>query len=368
MKILLTATVQSHIAQFHKPLINMLKNAGHTVHVAARNDLSNKDTLHLEEADKIFDVPFARSPISMKNIKAYKMIKDILRENQYDIVHTNTPMGSVITRLAAKKFRKKGLKVFYTAHGFHFYRGAPIKNWLIYYPIEKHLSRYTDKLITINEEDYNTATNKNFKSEVIRIHGVGADSEKFYLDTNVKNSNYHERLNLICIGELNKNKNQMTVLKAIKELKMDYSHIHVYFAGDGPLKDKLKKYVDKNRLNEHVTFLGYRRDLDIIMSDMDILISASKREGLPLNIIEAHLTGLPVIASNNRGHNELVKEKVNGYLFEIGDFNSIVKIIKNIISYEYTLRLDRVGIRQRAIKFSQKEVLKELKNIYNLII
>src|SRR5699024_4264780 len=136
-KVLLTATVQSHIAQFHKPLINLLQDKGYEVHIAARDNLSEKNNLRLEEPDRIFNIPFDRSPLSIKNILAYSELKKILSENKYNIIHCNTPMGGVITRLAARKYRKKGTKVFYTAHGFHFYKGSPKSNWLLYYPIEK---------------------------------------------------------------------------------------------------------------------------------------------------------------------------------------------------------------------------------------
>ena len=120
-KVLLVATVQSHISQFHRPLAELLHLYGYEVHVAAKNNLAEKNGLKLDFADKVFDVPFSRSPKSKDNILAYKILKSILDEGQYDVVHCNTPMGGVVTRLAARKARKKGTKIFYTAHGFHFY-------------------------------------------------------------------------------------------------------------------------------------------------------------------------------------------------------------------------------------------------------
>ncbi|NLO97204.1 MAG: glycosyltransferase family 4 protein, partial [Peptococcaceae bacterium] len=148
-KVLLIATVQSHIAQFHKPLINVLHENGYEVHVAARDNLSEKNGLVLDTADKTFNVNFSRSPYSFNNIVVYKQIKHIISENNYQFIHCNTPMGGVVGRLAARKARKSGTKVIYTAHGFHFFKGAPLINWLVYYPIEKILSGFTDVLITI---------------------------------------------------------------------------------------------------------------------------------------------------------------------------------------------------------------------------
>ena len=136
----------------------MLHEYNCEVHVAARDNLAEKNGLKLDFAEKVFDVPFSRSPKSKDNIKAYKQLKKIIDEGQYDVIHCNTPMGGIVTRLAARKARKNGTKVFYTAHGFHFYKGAPKKNWIVFYPIEKFFANhYTDKLITITNEDYDLA-------------------------------------------------------------------------------------------------------------------------------------------------------------------------------------------------------------------
>ena len=160
MKVLLTATVQSHIVQFHKPLVEMLHAHGCEVHVAARDNLAEKNGLKLDFVEKVYNVPFARSPKSVDNLKAYEQLKKIIDDGHYDIVHCNTPMGGIVTRLAARDARKNGTKVIYTAHGFHFYQGAPKKNWLLFYPVEKFFSRLTDILITITHEDYKLAKEK----------------------------------------------------------------------------------------------------------------------------------------------------------------------------------------------------------------
>ena len=178
-KVLLVATVQSHICQFHRLLADLLHEHGCEVHVAARNNLAEKNGLRLDFAEKVFDIPFSRSPKNPVNMKAYRQLKQIIEDEGYDVIHCNTPMGGILTRMAAKKARKKGTKVFYTAHGFHFYRGAPKKNWMVYYPIEKWFARKTDKLITIVSEDFNTAAAK-FSCPVYRIHGVGVDEKRYF--------------------------------------------------------------------------------------------------------------------------------------------------------------------------------------------
>lgn len=365
-KVLLTATVQSHIAQFHKPLIKMLKEQGYIVHVAARNNLTEKNGLSIEDVDKIYDLNFSRSPLSSNNFKVYKQLKKIIQENDYEIVHCNTPVGGVLTRLAARKYRKNGLKVIYTAHGFHFYKGASIKNWIIFYTIEKWLSKYTDILITVVEEDYNLAIKKKFKCNVKHIHSVGANSKRFFIDDsikNLKNSNKDE-FNCLCIGELNKNKNQITILKAMNIVLKKYPNIKLSIAGNGKQKEKLEKYIIQNALENNVKLLGYRTDIENIIRDSNLLISASKREGLGMNLIEALMCGVPVIASKNRGHNEIVKESINGYLFDYEDYEKIAELIIKVFSLRETKFVDKSKLSETVKKYFDIKVIQELKDIY----
>lgn len=371
-KVLITATVQSHIAQFHKPLINMLKENGYEVHVAARDNLAEKNGLQLNEPDKVFNTLFDRSPLSKNNIIAYKQLKQIIDNASYNIIHCNTPMGGVITRLAAKKARKKGSKVFYTAHGFHFYKGGPRKNWIIYYPIEKFLSRFTDKLITITKEDFKLANSK-FNTEVVNIHGVGANSDRY------THLSFEETLKLryslgykqgqiiiLCIGELNKNKNQVTVINSISKVIDKIPNVKLLLAGNGPMEQKLRRVVSELGLNGKVDFLGYRNDLEKYLNLCDVVISASIREGLPLNVMEAMLCGKPVIVSNNRGHRELVDNRVNGLINEPYDVDGIVKSIIEIYENE-KLRNEFIKNGLSSIKeFTYENVVKELKNIYEI--
>lgn len=369
-KVLLTATVQSHIAQFHMPLVKMLKENGYEVHVAARNNLMEKNGLEIKGADKIFDIPFERSPLSKNNFRAYKQLKDILSYNSYDIVHCNTPMGGVVTRLAAKRVRKNGTKVFYTAHGFHFYKGAPFKNWVAYYPIEKWLANYTDKLITITKEDYKLASRK-FRTNSYHVHGVGVNTNKYFQYENDDKVQLRKQLGyledqflVLCIGELNKNKNQCTIIHAIAEIIETIPNIILLLAGNGPTEYELKEMVRSYKLESKVNFLGYRTDLETYINICDIVVSASFREGLPLNIMEAMLCKKPVITSVNRGHKELVQDGESGYLVNPSSSSQFAeRIIEVLLDQEKRKRLGENGFKY-VKTYTDENVIEELKSLY----
>jgi len=363
--VLLVATVQSHIGQFHKPLMRMLKEHGWEIHVAARNNLSEKDGLQLEYPDKVFDVPFQRSPLDRMNIKAYKQLKAILAENHYDVVHCNTPVGGILGRLAAKKYRRHGTEVYYTAHGFHFYKGGPKSSWLLYYPMEKLFAHWTDKLITINQEDYELAK-KHFACSVYRIHGVGANSEKYRNIDEKEQQKLRSELGLsghvlICIGELLPNKNQATAIKALKGVLQSFPDTCLLIAGNGPEKDSLEKLSISERVTDHVRFLGYTTRLQLYLQAADAEIACSYREGLPLNILEAMLCGIPVIASDNRGHREVVQDGVNGSLVPVDDANAYADTIYKLFSKK---KLNAFDIRKSVEEYTDQNVEQELQAIY----
>lgn len=372
MKILFVATVQSHICQFHLPIMDMLQQNGYEVHVAARNNLAEKNGLSMKYADKVFDVPFERSPFNTKNIGAYKQLKKIMKEEKYDIVHCHTPVGGILARLAGRKFRKDGLRIIYTAHGFHFYDGSPKKNWIIYYPIEKFMSRYTDDLITITEEDYKLAKDRKFKGNIHHVHGVGVNTDKFVKLSDEERQKlraekgYTDEFIILCTGELNKNKNQATLIKAMDEVVKKHPEAKLLLAGNGPEYYNLVELIEKLHLGNNVELLGYRTDIQDYVNICDLVVSASHREGLPLNIMEAMICGKPVIASDNRGHRELIKNKENGILVNLKEENLFYKDICTIIEDEQIRnRFSKNGLKYISL-FKVENVKKELREIYNI--
>lgn len=333
-KVLYVATVQSHIAQFHNTVINTLHRRGFVVHVAAKDNLKEKDTLKISDAvEKVYDVPFARSPLSFANLKAYKKLKQILKEEQYDVVYCHTPVGGVLSRLAGKKYRKKGMKIIYTSHGFHFYKGAPIKNWIVYYTIEKLMAKRTDAIITINQEDYTIAKKKLDIKKIYHIDGMGVDfnrlvcnrkKEEIRGEWGVSESDFI----LLSVGELNYNKNNIAVLKAMKQL--NNPNIKYLIAGNGPLRESLELKAKEYGLQQQVKFLGYTRDLAEYLHGADAFCFMSYREGLGLAAIEAMHCGLPIITSNKHGINDYSVDGETGYKCEPNDYISLADAINRL--------------------------------------
>lgn len=349
--------------------MNWFKEHGWEVHVAANGNRG------LPYVDEKYNILIQRSPLKLTNVKAYYQLKSIIEENKYELIHCHTPMGGVLARLAALEARKHGTKVIYTAHGFHFCKGAPFINWLIYYPIERMLSLYTDCLITINEEDYALAVNHRFKAKRIeRVHGVGVNSEWFQpMDETQK---HESRINcgyksddilMFYAAEFNKNKNQQLLIHALALIKDEAPNVKLLLAGDGPLKEQCIDLAKEMGVAEMVDFLGYRNDIERILPMCDFAVASSVREGLPVNIMEAMACGLPIIASDNRGHRELVHNHENGWIVAPNDKVAMSDRIKMLVK-DNDLRV-KLGMSGREIiekKYAINKVLAEKESIYSI--
>ncbi len=330
-RVLFCATVDYHFKAFHIPYLKWFKEQGWEVHIAASGNLE------LPFVDEKYDIPIQRSPFKVKNLTAYNQLKETIDNNQYQIIHCHTPMGGVLARIAARAARKNGTKVIYTAHGFHFCKGAPLVNWLLYYPIERMLASYTDCLITINSEDYNLSKSHGFKAGVIEhVHGVGVNTDVYrpvdQLRKNMIRRSFGyspEDFLLLYAAEFNKNKNQQLLINAFTKVKGDIPNAKLLLAGEGPLLEECKALARKLGIDEYVHFLGLRNDVELLVKMSDLAVASSLREGLPVNILEAMACGLPVVATENRGHRELVKNNETGFInnpLDVGKFAS--KIIE----------------------------------------
>ncbi len=372
-KILFTATVQSHICLFHLHVMKMLKEKyGCEIHVAARDNLMEKKGLQLDYYDKAFSIPFTRSPISKNNIKAYKMLKNLIKENDYDVIHCNTPVGGILSRMAAKSVGKKDLKVIYTAHGFHFFKGAPKKNWVLFYTLEKYFSKFTDVLITINKEDYNIAKQK-FKSKKIEyVPGIGVDIPKFR-DVSVDIAEKRKELGIpkdafvvLSVGELNPGKNHETIIKAISSINKN--DIYCLICGIGKLDEYLKDLVNHKNIGDKVIFAGHRNDMKEIYKICDLFIFPSLREGLPVSVMEAMISGIPIIASNIRGNVDLIEDEKGGFLVNPYDVDKICDKINFIYNDKSMNESFRKFNEEKIKNFGKDVVLSKMEEIYKEVL
>ncbi|QWH18741.1 glycosyltransferase family 1 protein [Bacillus mycoides] len=366
-KVLFCATVDYHFKAFHLPYLKWFSEQGWEVHVAANGNI------HLPYVTRKYNIPIQRSPLSIQNLHAYKKLKSIIDQNKYHIIHCHTPMGGVIARLAAQKARRQGTKVVYTAHGFHFCKGSPYMNWLLYYPIERILATHTDCLITINQEDYDLAVKHRFPVKDTKlVHGVGIDVQRFTLVTELEK----RELKLQCgyksqdflmfyAAEFNKNKNQSFLIRVLAQLKNEMPHAKLLLAGEGPLIEECKKIATQLGVTNMVHFLGYRNDIASLLQMCDLAVASSYREGLPVNIMEAMACGLPVVATDNRGHRELIINNKNGWIVDRDDIKEMADRIKGIsINPKVLAQMGQYGCTRIKNQYSVNEVLKEKKEIY----
>ena len=374
-KALMLSSVASMIDQFNMENIKILKNLGYEVHVLANfsfgNTTSDERTKEFKKeledmGIKVYNVPIPRKITAIKEmVSSYKKIKEICKENKYDILHCHSPIGGVLARLAFKEFRKIGGKLIYTAHGFHFFKGAPIKNWLIFYPIEKLCSRYTDYLITINKEDYKRA--QKFKAKEVKyIPGIGIDTEKIKnikRDREVlKKFGIKNEVVLVSVGELSDRKNHKVILEALEKIEDDYIYI---ICGQGEKKEELVNLSKKLKIQNKVKFLGYRQDVKEILKASDIFCFPSKQEGLPVALMEAMASGLPVVCSNIRGNSDLIEEKKGGYLLECDNSYEFLIKLHELINND-SLRKEMGEFNLEKIKdFDRKKVNNLMEEIYS---
>jgi glycosyltransferase involved in cell wall biosynthesis len=311
-------------------------------------------------------VPIPRKITDVKGItESLTQVKKMCNENQYDLLHCHSPIGSVIARLAARKARKHGTKVIYTAHGFHFYKGAPKRNWIIFYPIEKICSRWTDVLITINKEDFEFAQ-KHMRAGVVKyIPGVGVDTKQFRLDKfdkvekRAKFGISEDDMVILSVGELNQNKNQEVIIRAMG--KLNNPKLHYFIAGKGVKEQYLVLLAEELGVNLHL--LGYRTDVVELLNAADIFALPSFREGLSVALMEAMAAGLPCVASDIRGNQDLI-DMQEGDLCNPVDADAFADRIR-ILSTDSVLR-DKIGKKnqQKVQEFDTSKILKIINEIY----
>lgn len=367
-QVLFLATVYCHLAHFHIPFINLLQSKGYVVHTAASVDGDYVERVRATGAF-CWDIPFARSPYHPRNVRAYQRLRELLRRERYDLIHVHTPVASFLGRYLAKKTHQG--PVLYTAHGFHFFKGAPLRNWLLYYTAEKLAAKWTDALIVMNSEDYELAQKLGFQPEknLFYVHGVGVDLNEFS-PPSVLGGGVRSEFGIgtdepvvTCIGELTDRKNQGFLLDAWSLLTERLDVGHLLLVGTGSRLEVLRRRVERERI-PRVHFLGYRTDIPAILAETDVVVLVSKREGLPRCLMEAMSAGKPIVASNVRGNRDLVEHLETGLLVELGDNASLASALETLM-LDAELR-NSMGLKaQQEIRaYSLQQVLREMSVIY----
>ena len=363
-RILITCT-DSMMKQFLEPHMKNLVAHGYKVEIACSEVLNRFQEVQKDLGDivKIHHLSLQRSPLALSaHVKGYKELKSIIKNGHFDLVWTNEPVMGVVTRLAVQEARKRGTKVLYMVHGFHFYRGAPAINWMVYYPIEKIMAPKADCICTINQEDFARAQ-KMRVGKVEYIHGVGIDTSRLHQNgqTDIrKELGLDERAFIVLsVGELNKNKNQQVIIKAIA--KLNEPDAHYVLCGKGDQKDALESLAKELGVADRTHFLGYRRDVVDICSQANVFAMPSKREGLPVASLEAMYCGLPLITSNIRGLSDVMEDGVSGYMYLPDDVEGFAEGIGTLKCDEELCRnmgkRNAIAVQPFCIEETKKEIL-----------
>ena len=378
-KVLMVTTIGGFLPQFEWNDVKLLRNMGCSIDYASdfKNPIYRFDKDELEsEGIKLHQIDIKKSPFRVVcNVRAVMELKAIIDREKITLIHCHNPMGGVTARIAAGLSRRKPY-VIYTAHGLHFYKGAPLKNWLLYYPAERMLARLTDRIVTINEEDRIRALTLPLKHKgaVHRIHGVGVDRERFRPKPEIREAMRksldipEDAFHIVTAAELNDNKNQACVIRAIGLIKRNSpelgNRIFYSLCGRGDKERDLKELIHSEGLDGQVRLLGYRNDMEDVLQSADCFAFPSKREGLGIAAVEALLCGVPLIVSDNRGTREYAANKTNALVCRSNSPESFARAISRLAS-DKTLRnryADRC--RESALPFTTEEVEKTMINVY----
>lgn len=366
VKVLFVATVYTHLAAFHLPFIRLVQDWGYEVHAAASPAEGRKD--EVEAAGVVcHDIPFARSFASPAHARAFRALLKLLARERYALIHVHTPAAAWLARLAARLARPG--PVLYTAHGFHFYRGAPAWYRLAYYSLERLAARWTDGLVVMNEEDYRAAQRMGFVPgrNLFLVHGVGVEVERY---ANAAPAS-REELGLhagakvvVCVGEFTANKNHLLLLRAWREVVREVPEARLLLVGDGALRERVQSWLREVGLGESVSLLGFRRDVPNLLALADVFALTSKREGLPRAVMEAMAAGKPVVATDVRGSRDLVRHGENGFLVPPDGPGVLARYLVRLLKDSTLAREMGERGREMVKPYALENVLREMAEVY----
>lgn len=377
---MMIATTASMIEQFNKSNINILQSLGYEVHVVCNFKAGNnipddavesfKDYLSSNKV-KIFDLPITRAPFAYGiNLRNSLKVSKLIERYNYEIIHCHTPMGSVVARLAVLLAKNWHGRLIYTAHGFHFFNGAPKKNNLVYKSIERLLAHVTDSLVTINKEDYRSANKFTMRKngQVYYIPGVGIDLTRYADKAFVYDKKRNElgitdsTILILSVGELNLNKNHAVIIKALS--KCDFDNYVYIIAGQGIEKKRLEELAKKYGLEDKVNCIGYCSDVDNLFMAADIFVHPSFREGLSVAMLQAMAAGLPILASRIRGNVDCLDEGEGGYLYAPTDVDGFANGLCDLVANNRCRESMGSYNKKIARKYSIENINKLMRQVY----
>ncbi len=378
---LIIASMASMLDNFNRPPIDILLDLGFEVDLAANfltedsNSKEKNKAFHDEMLGKgrqVYQINFTRSPMNLKqHIQAMREVKNVLQQHHYDVVHCHSPISSVIARFVLRKMRKQGVRVLYTGHGFHFFKGAPLANWLLYFPMEWLCARWTDVLITLNKEDYALARKCLHAKRVEYLPGVGVNTGKFIKASKEERLQKRQELGiqpdefvLLSVGELSHRKNQTVAIKALE--KVNNPRIRYLIVGIGGLHDNYQQLISELHLENQVQLLGFRTDIPLLCGAADAFVFPSFHEGLSVALMEAMACGLPVIASRIRGNTDLIDEGKGGYLVDPRDTDAMAQAIERMVANPDALSMGQYNM-EKVKDFDLETVKEEMKRIYQSV-
>lgn len=365
-RVLYVAVSQGHLAVFHRPYLRWLRERGYVVDIAA----GASPGFAVPEADHVHEIAFARSPFSRRNWQAFRSLRQLIRDNRYTLVHCHTPVASALTRLAAR-FSKDRPFVMYTAHGFHFYPAAPLRNWLIWFPLEWALTRLTDVLVTINRWDYDAARRRLRARAARLIPGIGVDLQRFVPWSEALRTAKRDELGIpgeafviLYIAEFIPRKNHAFLIRALDRIRTQVPTVRLMLAGDGPLQDEVRAECVRRGLADRVDLLGFRRDIPDLANAAHLAVSSSRHEGLPIGLAEVMACGVPIVVSEDRGHRELVVEGTTGHIFAQDDEECFVQHVVSLAKNPTRRKAMGSAAREHVQRFSLEAALPAMVQIY----
>lgn len=375
-RVLMLASVASMIDLFNKNNIKILQNLNCAIDVAANFQHGSitsqervdqyKGELEAQDID-VIDIPIPRSIFQVgKIIESYQMIKKLVGERHYRIVHCHSPIGGVIARLACKSVRRNGTRVVYTGHGLHFFKGAPLKNWIMFYPIERYCAKLTDVLIAINQEDLKREKKWN-SCQVEYVPGIGVDT-KAILQTVVDKEKMRSQFGFdkndfvfMSTGQISVRKNHEVIIRALS--KIHDKRIKYLIVGFGELEEKLKTLTRELGIDDRVVFAGYRGDVKQLLHAVDAFAFPSLQEGLPVALMEAMAAGLPIVCSRIRGNVDLITNGEGGFIYDCHDVDGFAEGMSQIVKKNVERRMREINI-ERIKAFDKEVVNSRMEHIY----